>query len=195
MLGAELVEAVRADLLLALEHELHVARQRIGGTHGLECLHVHERLPLVVVGAAAPDTSILYDGLEGVCLPLLARVDGHDVIVPVDEHRLGLGADDLLGEDHGVAIRRHNLGMVGSSLDQSCGKPLGAALHVGLMLRLGAYRRYAQKFEELFDELVAVTVDILFYLFHRCRVLWLLYSAYTLYLGDEAGRQSIRLLG
>ena len=88
--AAEVVEALRADLLLALEHEFHVAGQRARRTHRLEGLGVHPELALVVVGAASPDAAVYYDRLEGLRAPLLARVDGHDVVVSVDKHGLRL---------------------------------------------------------------------------------------------------------
>lgn len=65
VLLAEAIEARRTDLLLAFEHEFHVAGQRIGGAHRLERLGVHPQLSLVVVGAAAPDAAVADDRLEG----------------------------------------------------------------------------------------------------------------------------------
>ena len=139
--AAETVKAGRPDLLLALQHELDVAGKRIGGAHGLERLGVHPQLPLVVVGAAGPNAAVLDDGLERVGPPLGTRVDGHDVVVAVDQHGFSLGIDDFLGVHHRIAVGRHHLGPVGTRLDQSRGEPLGATLHVGLVLGLRADRR------------------------------------------------------
>lgn len=112
-----------------------------------------------------------------------SRVDGHDVIVPVDEHRLGLGADDLLGENHGVAIRRHNLGMSAPALTKAAASHSAQRCMSGLCSDWALIEGMRRSSKSSSMNLVAVTVDILFYLFHCCRVLWLLYSAYTLYLG------------
>ena len=61
VLLAEFVKTRRADLLLALQHEFHVAGQALLGAHRLERLGVHPQLALVVVGAAAPDTAVADD--------------------------------------------------------------------------------------------------------------------------------------
>ena len=84
----------------------------------------------------------------------------------VDKHGPGLGVDDLLGIDHRVALGRHDLGTVGARLYQSGGKPLGTCLHVALVRRLRADRRYTQQIEQLTEESIFVLLDINFYIIH-----------------------------
>ncbi len=86
VVGAELIQTRRADLLLAFEHELDVARQRIGSAHRLEGLGVHVELPLVVIGTAAPDAAVGHHRLERIGAPLVERIDRHHVVMAVDKH-------------------------------------------------------------------------------------------------------------
>ncbi len=127
---------------------------------------MHPQLPLVVVGAAGPNAAVLDDGLERVGPPLGTRVDGHDVVMAVDQNGFGLGVDDFLGVHHRIAVGRHHLGPVGTRLDQSRGEPLGATLHVGLVLGLRADRRDTQQVEQLADETLLIGVYIMLYFIH-----------------------------
>ena len=95
-----------------------------------------------------------------------SRIDRHHVVVAVDQHGFGLRIDDLLGIDHRIPGRGHHLGTVGAGLDQCSGEELGAALHVGFMLRLGADRRDAQQIEQLIDKTLFIVVYINLYLIH-----------------------------
>ena len=166
VLTAEVVKACRTDLLLALEHELHVAGQRVGGTHRLECLGVHPQLPLVVIGAAGPDAAIADDRLEGVRTPLVARIHRHHVVVAVDQHRACLRIDGLLGIDHRIPGRGVDLRTVGPGPGQGGSQPFGAALHVGFVGRFGADRRNADQVEQLLEETRLVRFDVFFYVLH-----------------------------
>ena len=111
---AEGDERFRPDLLLALEDELHVAMHRACVQGRLEALGLDHGLPLVVVGAAGIDASVANGGLERLALPKLQRLGGHDVVMPIDEHRGQVGRHDALGVDHRIAAGGHHLGAVGS---------------------------------------------------------------------------------
>ncbi len=126
------------------------------GAHRLERLGVHPQLALVVVGAAAPDTAVADDRFERLGPPLAARIDGHHVVVAVDQYGLGLGIDDLLGVNHRIALRGKYFGMVGAGLHQRRGQPFGAPRHVGFVLALRADRRDAQQVEQLADKAVFI---------------------------------------
>ncbi len=127
---------------------------------------MHEELPLVVVGAAAPDAAVGHHGLERLGAPLLARIDGHDVVVTVYEHRARLRIDDLLGIYHRIALRGQHFRTVGSRLHEACGQMFGAAHHVGLVLRLCADRGDAQHFEQVVQKALSVLRDVIRYFFH-----------------------------
>ena len=166
VLLAEFVKTRRADLLLALQHEFHVAGQALLGAHRLERLGVHPQLALVVVGAAAPDTAVADDRLKRLGPPLAARIDGHHVVVAVHQYGLGLGIDRLLGVNHRIALGGKHLGMVGARLHERRGQPFGAPRHVGPVLALRADRRDAQEVEQLADKAIFICVYILFYFIH-----------------------------
>ena len=140
---AEGDERFRPDLLLALEDELHVAMHRARAQGRLEALGLDHGLALVVVSAAGIDASVTNSGLERLALPKLQRLGGHDVVMPIDEHRGQVGRDDALGVDHRIAIGGHHLGAVGSGRQQQFAPTLGASAHVGLVLRLRADGRDA----------------------------------------------------
>ena len=111
---AEGDERFRPDLLLALEDELHVAMHRACVQGRLEALGLDHGLALVVVSAAGIDASVANGGLERLALPKLQRLGGHDVVMPIDEHRGQVGRHDALGVDHRIAAGGHHLGAVGS---------------------------------------------------------------------------------
>ena len=85
----------------------------------------------------------------------------------VDQHRFGLGVDDLLGEDHRIPLGGHHLGVVGTGLDECRRQMFGTAHHIPAVFRLRADRRDAQHLEQLFDEGVAVRADVIENLFHN----------------------------
>ena len=131
-------QRARANLLLALQHELDVAGQRMGGHHELEGLGVHEALPLVVIGPATPDVAILDHGLEGLGAPLIDGVHGHDIVVPVDQDRGQLLIEDLLPIDHRGPYRGHHLGPIGPGFQQRVAPVFRGAYHVLRVRGLGA---------------------------------------------------------
>ncbi len=166
VVGAELVEARRTDLLLALKHEFHVARQRIGRAHRLERLGVHKELPFVVIRAAPPYSAVRDRRLERLGAPLFARIDGHNVVMTVNQHRFGRWVDYLFGVHHGIALGGHDIGTIGARLHERGRQPLGATLHVRLVLRLRADRRYPQQFEQFVEKTIAVYTYIIMSFFH-----------------------------
>ena len=62
-----------ADLLLALEHDAHVDRQRAARREqSLDRLHVHPQLALVVGGAAAVELVAAHDRRKRRMMPVIA---------------------------------------------------------------------------------------------------------------------------
>jgi len=83
----EAAQVPRADLLLALDDELHVERERprrpqVGADGG----HVGHDPALVVGGAPAVEPAAALGGLEGGREPVLRAAGRHHVVVPVEEH-------------------------------------------------------------------------------------------------------------
>lgn len=123
--------------------------------------------PLSSSAPRPPDAAVAHDGFERLGRPLLARIDRHHVVMAVDQHRFGLGVDDLLGEDHRIPLGGHHLGVVGTGLDERRRQMFGTAHHIPAVFRLRADRRNAQHLEQLFDEGVAVRADVIENLFHN----------------------------
>ena len=136
--GAPCRNARRADLFLSLDHELDVARQLAGRNHRLQRLDMHERLPLVVVGPAPPNTSVAQNRLERVGLPLVERIDRHHVVVTVHEHGRRSRIDDLLAVNDRIAVGRHHLGSVGAGGKKRVAQMLGATDHIAPVRAVGA---------------------------------------------------------
>ena len=94
VLGDVRLEVGPADLLLALDQELDVHRQRAGRLEpGLGGLQVGEHLPLVVGGPPGVEVAVADGRLERRREPGLQRLGGLDVVVAVDQdRRLARGA-------------------------------------------------------------------------------------------------------
>ena len=166
-------EGGASHLFFSLEDELHVMLQQALLEQVLEGLQVHEQLTFIVVRAAGVDGLFAggrvlgEDGLEGAGAPLVERLRRLDVVVAVDEHRL-LGAGHGLGaEDDGVAGGLIDGGLVGPGGGEELRQPACAAIHIGLILRLGADGGDTQEGEKFFKETFAVLVDIGFHLVSR----------------------------
>ena len=153
-----------ADFLLALEHELDVVVQLPCADEELERLDVHEELALVVVCAAAPDGPVMYDGLEGVCAPLIQRLRRLDIVVPVDQDGLEGRVNHFLAIYDGVAVGRRDFREVGAGLHEEDGQPFGTAAHVILVLSLRADGRDAQQRKQLFVETFLVLFDVILHI-------------------------------
>ena len=97
---------------------------------------MHPKLAFVVVRTSAPDTSLFDDRFERFGPPFVARVDGHHVIVPIDQYGFSFRVDDFFSIDHRIAIGRHHIGPVGSGFAQGCGQPFGAMLHIRFVFGL-----------------------------------------------------------
>ena len=166
VLLAEAVEAATAYLLLALEHEFDVAGQLAGLDHELESLGLHEALAFVVVGSAGPNLVVLDDGLEGFGVPQVEGLDGHHVVVAIDQHGGFGGVYLFLAVYHGVAVGGHHLGVVAARGEQQLTPAVGAAHHVVLVLALGTDGGNANEAEKLLKKTVFVFVDVFFYVFH-----------------------------
>ena len=167
VLTAELLEVRRADLFFTLEEELHIALDESECQSRLEALDLDHRLTLVVVSTACPDVAVTYLGLEGFALPQLKWLGGHDVIVSVDEDR-GLGGVLLIvPEDDGVTCRLVDLYGLYAELLEVVTPVLCTALHVGLVLALGADRWDADELEEVLEEASFVLADIVLDLAHN----------------------------
>ena len=167
VLTAELLEVRRADLFFTLEEELHIALDETECQSRLEALDLDHRLTLVVVSTACPDVAVTYLGLEGFALPQLKWLGGHDVIVSVDEDR-GLGRVLLIvPEDDGVTCRLVDLYRLYTELLEVVTPVLCTALHVGLVLALGADRWDTDELEEVLEEASFVLADIVLDLAHN----------------------------
>ena len=94
-------------LLLALDHELEVDGQALGGPQeGFRHANRDEHRSLVVRDAAAVEPVVPHLGLEGRARPVRQRIGGLHVVVAVDQHRRRVACVQPLGVDQGVALRR-----------------------------------------------------------------------------------------
>ena len=109
-------------------------------------------------------------GLEGLGVPQLHGIDGHHIIVAIYEHGFGVGIDDLLAIDDGVALGGHHLALVGAGGEDELAPPLGALHHILLVLALGADGGDAQKGEQFFQKTFLIFFNKLFG-FHNYRFL------------------------
>ena len=102
----EVVEVGGADLLFALEDDLHVDRELAGLLQvRLDGLEVHEHLSLVVGRSARVDLAVADRRLKGRRLPQLDRVDRLHVVVAVEEDRRRAFGAQPVAIDDGVAGR------------------------------------------------------------------------------------------
>jgi hypothetical protein len=94
-----------ADLLLPLDEDPHVDRQRSGARQRARLVEQGEEVPLVVRRAARPDAPVADLRLERSAPPLLERARALDVVVPVDEdrRRAGAGGRKLAERERGAA--------------------------------------------------------------------------------------------
>jgi len=137
--------------------------------------------PMLPVGEeglkVAPDLSFVIDsaagedGVEAVFIfadggfergrgPLVEGLGGLDIVVAVNQDGGAVGLVLVFGEDDGVSGGRDDLWgeAAGGKL---VGDELGAALHVGDVLRLGADAGDAEEGLEAVEGLLAVDVDVL----------------------------------
>jgi hypothetical protein len=133
---------VAAALLLALDDEVDVQRRpAVGVEHRFVRLEEREDLPLVVHRAAGVQVRAADRRLERRGDPLVERVGGLDVVVPVDQH-VGPGTRALRPDDR-VPSRRvtfAHLSRVNSTTSQSAARRQSPAL-AGRVLTLGMRRK------------------------------------------------------
>ena len=162
-------QGAAANLFLAFEDELDIVPELAGAQQEFEGLDVHEQLALVVVGATAVDSLLTggwilrYHGLEGVRAPFLQRLRGLYVVMAVYQYRL-FGTKVLVTVNYGVTGRFIHPGIIGPGFFQEFRKPLGASVHIGLVLGFGAHGRDTQKGKQLFKEALTVFLDKSFHL-------------------------------
>ena len=152
-----------ADLFFPFKEELDIVRELSAAHQVLKSLDVHEQLALVVVGTATPDGAVVHLRIEGIVLPHVQRLDRLNVVVAVNQHGLRFGIDDLLAEDDRMAGGLADARLVRARFKQQVGEGLGAAVHVGLVLRLGADGGDAQEREQLLEEALPVLFDVGFH--------------------------------
>ena len=121
---------------------------------------VEQQLPLVVGRAAGTQDVAVDRRVERVGVPQLDRVDRLHVVVAVDDHRrrVGVGAGPL-GVDGRQPGRRPDLDGREARAPGGVGEPFGAAVHVGVVVGLGADAGDAQPGVEVGEQFVAVFGD------------------------------------
>ena len=122
------LEVGAADLLLALDDDLHVDRHLAGAVPAEEAadgLEVAEDLALVVAGAPAEQPAGPQGGLEGRGGPLVQRVDGLDVVVAVDQRRRGAVGVEPVAVDGRVPLCGQDLDVLEAGRGHALGAPLG----------------------------------------------------------------------
>ena len=166
-----------ADLLLALEDELHVMAKFAATKEIFKSLDVHKELTFVIVGSTGIDglltgRVLLDHRLERIRVPLFKRLRRLHVIVAINHHSLPLRVDDLLAEHHRITLARIDSGLVGPSLQKQLLQPLGATFHILLVVLLRADGRNPQEREQLLEEPFPVFLNIFlhsfaFFAFHK----------------------------
>jgi hypothetical protein len=141
----ERIEAVRPDLFLAFDEELHVDRAFAMLQVRLERIDVHDELPFVVGSAAGVDPTADHRRLEGRCLPQLDRIDRLNVVVAVDQYRRFPGGTEPLAVDDRVPVGLVQLDASTTGAVQPTLHPLRSLAHVLRVLGLGAHRRDLQQ--------------------------------------------------
>ena len=162
MLLDEGTQTGRTHFFLTLENEFDVVFEQPLLGYIFKSLGLNERLAFVVVGSAGPDMPVAHLRFKRFALPKFERFGRHHVVMPVDEHRLGVGVYHLFAVDHGVSSRWHHLGAVGTGHQQQFFPPFGTAQHVGFVCLLGTDTGDANQAEELLQHPFLVFLDILF---------------------------------
>ena len=174
--GAPFAQGGGTDFFLAFEHELDVAGKAVFLDHVFEGFGVHEGLAFVVVGAPGIEAVADNLGFEGLGLPEFEGIDGHHVVMAIDEDGLGFWVDDFFAIDHGVALGGHHFGLVGTGFENLVSPVFGGTLHIGFMGGLGADGGYPDQSVEFFQETVFVGLDVIF---DRCHNLLVLFIAFS----------------
>ena len=157
-----------SDFFLAFEKELHVAVQLTARNEVLEGLDVHEELSLVIVRSSAPDGSVVDFRLKRVAVPLLQRLHRLNVVVSVHQHRICLGINDFLPEDHRMSHSLAYACFIGTGLDEQVRQGFCTKIHICLMLFPGTDGRNSQDAEKLLEEPFLIFIDVLFHIVFQC---------------------------
>jgi hypothetical protein len=92
---------------------------------------VREDLALVVARPARVQVTIAYGGFERLAMPLVERIDGLHVVVPIDQDSGRAGCPVPRAVDNRVARRLVDLDILHSDLAQLVRNPFRRALHIG----------------------------------------------------------------
>ena len=152
-----LVHDRAAALLLALDHEAQVERQR--AAEALRGEHEGKGRALVVGAAAGPDLAVFHDGFERRRLPEVKGVRGLDVVVAVDDERGLLGIDDAGAVDGGEPLPLEEPRLEPRLLEPRADE-LRRPPRVGVVRPLRRDRRDAQVVEEQLEIPVAVLLEV-----------------------------------
>jgi hypothetical protein len=155
------LEVGAADLLLALDDELQVDRQRaLALQQAPHRLDLVEHLALVVDGAPGARLALDDDRLERRRVPQLERVDRLHVVVAVDEDRRRAGAGVQPVAVHGGGPGRlQDLDVLEPGGGHQPGAELGRAADVARVVGMSGDRGDAQPVEEDLDDAVALGLD------------------------------------
>ncbi len=158
VLGDVAIDGGAARLLLPLDEELDVDRQRAAGLEdGLDRLQVRVGLPFVVGGAAGDQVVALAGGLEGRVAPLLDRVHRLHVVMAVEEDRRLAGRAQPLAVDERMAAGVDALGGE-TGVTHALEQPVAGSVDLGLVGRIGGDRGDSQEVLELAEVPLLVTL-------------------------------------
>ncbi len=136
-------------LLLAFEEELDVDPRELAQiVEQLDRQDVGEKLALVVADAPGIDAPVADRRLKRQANPLLERFGRLDVVVAVDQDRVGIVASDPLAVDDRQAVGRHDPRR-DAVLGQDCRDEFGAFVHAD---PLRTDRRLAEEAKQRFEE-------------------------------------------
>ena len=160
MLLDEVVEIRGADFLLAFEDDLDVHRQAAVLLQvRLDRLEVHEDLPLVVGRAARVNLAVADGRLERRRLPEVERIDRLHVVVAVEEDRRRARRAKPVAVHDREARRLDQPDILQADAPHLLRRPLGATLHVVLVLRQRADAGNREVLFQFLDIPVAMRVD------------------------------------
>ena len=144
MLVRDLLEGLRADLLLALDQEAQRDRDLAEVLQHLESVDARHDVGLVVGDAASHEPAVLFHSLERVRLPLVDGVDRLHVVVLVQKELAAAGALHLCVQ-RGHPARVKSLDAVGET-GETIGDPVAGRLDC-IEAVVGDARKAAELFQ------------------------------------------------
>jgi hypothetical protein len=157
----ERLEVLGADLLLALQEHLHVARKPAADREmRLPGLPVREHLSLVVGGSAGEDAPVTDRRFKGGSRPQLDRVHGLHVVMPIEEHRRRLRRVEPLGVDDRVPIGVDQLRAHEADPGELLAAVLGTAPNIPGARRVGGDAGNGEERPELLEVALAPLLDV-----------------------------------